>query len=175
MPPAVPRAEWGLRECLRLHLRSPHFHIQSSPIPFGSRLPGVVSNSAGTENEGASGSVYVFDDGDPLVARSTLLGLDAARRQRPDDSDSEGTTVTDNNALRPLPVTAVDGVTAVVEDIEKVLPGAVDLECAAVPYVAYRFPLPFSSGTAGSQDAPVIGRATMSMTGFTVEVSTHGS
>ena len=151
-PLCVPWADWGPRGCLRLNLRSSPFHTPPSgtPTPFGSRLPVVVSD--GPQHEGAC--VYVFDV-NPLVARSTRLRVDDARP-----------AVDHADALAAGPPAGAGAVTAVVEDIEGWLPGAADPECAAIPYVVYRFPLAYSSG-AGSPDA----QATMSMTGFTVEVS----
>ena len=154
-PLCVPWADWGPRGCLRLNLRSPPFHMPPSgtPTPFGSRLPVVVSD--GPEHEGAC--VYVFDV-NPLVARSTRFRVD----------DVLGSAAADADTLTAGPPAGAGAVTAVVEDTEGWLPGAVDPECAAIPYVVYRFPLAYSSG-AGSPDA----QATMSMTGFTVEVSTY--
>ena len=57
--------------------------------------------------------------------------------------------------------------TAVVEDVEAVLPGVVDPECAAIPYVVYRFALPRSERS--------ISKVQMSMTGFVVTVSSSRS
>ena len=70
---------------------------------------------------------------------------------------------------RAVNVTAVDGDR---EDIEEVLPGIVDTDCAAIPYAVYRFPLPHFRGTE-SPVLPEIREVTMSMAGFTVEVSTR--
>ena len=173
----VPWADWGPRGCLRLRLQSPLFHVlfhESVPTPFGSRMPVVMSD--GPEDESAS--VYVFDV-NPLVARSMKAGgsrVDSAACGRGGVSDdSEGATVADADAPAtaevPQPGTGA-GVTdsAVVEDIEEVLPGVVDPECAAIPYIVYRFPLAYPTH-AGPPDERKINRVAMSMTGFTIEVS----
>ena len=160
--PCVPWADWGPRGCLRLLLRSPLFHVlfrESVPTPFGSRMPVVMSD--GPEDESAS--VYIFDV-NPLVARSMKAGgsrVDAAWGQ---PGQSEGAIVAD--AETPVCVTAV------IEDIEEVLPGVVDPECAAIPYIVYRFPLAYPTH-AGPPDERKINRIAMSMTGFTIEVSIH--
>ncbi|KAM5541126.1 hypothetical protein V8D89_005055 [Ganoderma adspersum] len=169
IPPCVPWAGWGPRGCLRLRLRSPLFHVlfyDSVPTPFGSRMPVVMSD--GREDESAS--VYVFDV-NPLVARSTGGSrVDAAWGRGRASDDSEGATVADTDAPVTVPRPAGAGaVTAVVEDIEEVLPGVVDPECAAIPYVAYCFPLAYPS-RAGPPDEPKINRVAMSMTGFTIEM-----
>ena len=80
-----------------------------------------------------SNSVYVFEV-NPLSARH-------ARAQHDNLSES----------------------TAIVEDVEAVLPGVVDPECAAIPYVVYRFALPRSERS--------ISKVQMSMTGFVATVS----
>ncbi|KAM5536881.1 hypothetical protein V8D89_009428 [Ganoderma adspersum] len=56
--------------------------------------------------------------------------------------------------------------TAIVEDVEAVLPGVVDPECAAIPYVVYRFALPPSERS--------ICKVQMSMTGFAVTYEGFG-
>ena len=61
--------------------------------------------------------------------------------------------------------------TTVVEDVEAVLPGIVDPRCAAVPYVVYRFELPFASVRPYEHS---IQSVEMKMTGFTVTVSMSG-
>ena len=150
-PRSVPWAEWGPRGCLQLHLRSTALiRYRGLQRPFGSRLPVAVFHSDTGKREddwesAMSVYVYVFDV-NPLVARS-------------------------------LPSQPIEGgmatTTAIVEDIEEVLPGAVDPECAAVPYAVYRFPLSSSiAGIGGRAEAPPgITEVAMSMTGFTVEVS----
>ena len=148
-PPSVPWAEWGPRGCLQLHLRSTALiRYRGLQRPFGSRLPVAVFHSDRREGDSESAvsvSVYVFDV-NPLVARS----------------------------LRGQPIEGgVATTTMIVEDIEDVLPGAVDPECAAFPYAVYRFPLSHSiAGIGGRAEAPPgVTEVAMSMTGFTVEVS----
>ncbi|PIL34956.1 hypothetical protein GSI_02743 [Ganoderma sinense ZZ0214-1] len=150
----VPWADWGPRGSLRLYQRGAFFNSArvSVPAPFGSRLPFVVESDSGRAESAGTGSVYVFDV-NPLVARSTL------RAHR------------DRRGSAAAPTAVVD-----TEDVEKVLPGVVDPECAAVPYVVYRFPLPYPSPPASSETPPgspvgppEIRAVTMSMAGFTVE------
>ena len=153
MAPSVPWAEWGPRGCLRLCLRSPRFPSRSRILmtPFGSRMPVVAFDGPQNKNT----SVYVFDV-NPLVARSSnSLRVDAARGHQGRAIEVDGLGA---------------GGVAVVEDFEKVLPGVVDPECAAIPYVVYRFPLPVPSPPVGSR-GPRIWSVAMSMTGFTVKVS----
>lgn len=59
-----------------------------------------------------------------------------------------------------------DSATAIVDDVEAVLPGVVDLGCAAIPYVVYRFRLPRPPW-----EHDVIRRVRMSLTEFTVTMS----
>lgn len=59
-----------------------------------------------------------------------------------------------------------DEATAIVEDIETVFPGVVDPECAAIPYIVYRFELPLEAF-----DRHAIRSVEMHTTGFTVTVS----
>ncbi len=140
LPVLIPWKDWGAHGCLRLRLpRSPRkIYHLVHMIPFGSRMPIVVFH----DNRFRSSSVYVFDI-NPLAARHAL----AARSP----SHGHGSETT-----------------AIVEDVEEALPGIVDRECSAIPYVAYRFPLP---------DAPPerrhgypIWSVEMSMTGFAVVV-----
>ena len=142
---------------------------------FGSRMPMVVFD--GPEE---SATVYVFDV-NPLVARSVL----AARRRVTANGDNNGPgnkegqleedgeeTSDSQSALAAVPRAVT--VTGVVdrEDIEKVLPGVVDPECGAIPYVLYHFPLPYSFHE--EWEVPTeIWKVMMSMAGFTVEVSIH--
>ena len=171
-PPAavsVPWADWGPRGCLRLRRWGAISQDRATMTSFGSRMPMVVFD--GPEE---SASVYVFDV-NPLVARSVLAAPSRRRATANDDNngnkdgEEDGEEASDPAAL-PRAVT----VTGVVdrEDIEKVLPGVVDPECAAIPYVLYRFPLPDSLHEE-SEVPPEICKVTMSMAGFTVEVSIH--
>ncbi|PIL34931.1 hypothetical protein GSI_02718 [Ganoderma sinense ZZ0214-1] len=161
----VPWADWGPRGSLRLYRRGALYDGQHIvvPAPFSSRLPFVVpasdsesqndSEHAHGESATGAGSVYVFDV-NPFVARSAL------RSPR------------DRGAMTAV----VDA-----EDIEKVLPDVVDPECSAIPFVVYRFPLPYPD--APNTDAapgpplapPEIRAVTMSMAGFTVQVSILGT
>ena len=59
----------------------------------------------------------------------------------------------------------------IVEDIEGVLPGVVDPDCSSIPYVAYRFKLPYNPRE--WPDGHSISSVVMSMTGFTVKVCTY--
>ncbi|KAM5541120.1 hypothetical protein V8D89_005049 [Ganoderma adspersum] len=166
-PPSVPWAVWGPHGCLRLRLRRPHFKRRIAQTPFGSRMPVVVFDGPGSERESAA-SVYVFDL-NPLVARSLRAAPSRRSTGSSDESDS-----------KPEPAMAADldalSMTAVVQDIEEVLPGAVDPECTAVPYVAYRFPLPRSGSVrAVTPFARGIRKVTMSMAGFTVEFRGQGT
>ena len=62
---------------------------------------------------------------------------------------------------------------AIVGDVEDVLPGVVDPECSAIPYVVYRFKLPYADcSTDSSVGGRTIRAVEMSLTGFTVKVST---
>ncbi|KAM5541127.1 hypothetical protein V8D89_005056 [Ganoderma adspersum] len=167
MPLSVPWADWGPRGCLRLHLQGPLFGslYHGFWTPFGSRLPVVIFD--GPEN--ASASMYVFD-ANPLVARSLhRVGTAPWREHDKFETDSKG--MNEDNADAPLAAhrSAGTGATAVVEDIEEVLPGVVDLQCAAIPYAVYRFPLPYSRLGSGPV-VPDICTVMMSMAGFTVQL-----
>ncbi|KAI1789999.1 hypothetical protein LXA43DRAFT_1019001 [Ganoderma leucocontextum] len=83
-----------------------------------------------------SSSVYVFDI-NPLAARHVL----AARGH-----ESE--------------------TTAIVEDVEATLPGVVDPDCSAIPYVVYRFMLP--DAPRGRPYGHPVWSVEMSMTGFAI-------
>ena len=181
---SVPWADWGPRGCLRLRLRHPHFQRRLYQIPFGSRMPMVVfdEHAPGHAHE-STASLYIFDV-NPLVARSVRAApscdSDESDSNPPSRSATAASAADDQNV--PLGRAMAPGV---VRDIEEVLPGVVDPECtAAVPYVAYRFPLPRSirssssstgggggGGGAGASLASRIRQVTMSMAGFTVEVS----
>ena len=177
---SVPWEDWGPRGCLRICPRNPLFHgadADCSLSPFGSRMPFMVFD--GPEKESAS--VYAFDV-NPLVARSVLAAQRASDESASDsDSDSERELAIEREQGMSEVGVGGDGpglpravtVTAVVhhaENIEEVLPGVVDPECAAIPYVVYRFPLP-DSRRADSTIPPEIRQVTMSMAGFTVKVS----
>ena len=175
-PVSVPWADWGPRGCLRLRRWSAISQDRATLIPFGSRMPMVVFD--GPEE---SASVYVFDV-NPLVARSVLAAPSRRRAAANEDNnrpgnkegqeDGEGTSDPQSAVVAALPRAVT--VTGLVdrEDIEMVLPGVVDPECAAIPYVLYRFPLPYPSHEE-SEVPPEICKVTMSMAGFTVEVSIH--
>ena len=177
-PPAavsVPWADWGPRGCLRVRRWGAISQDRATMTSFGSRMPMVVFD--GPEE---SATVYVFDV-NPLVARSVL----AARRRVTANGDNNGPgnkegqleedgeeTSDSQSALAAVPRAVT--VTGVVdrEDIEKVLPGVVDPECGAIPYVLYHFPLPYSFHE--EWEVPTeIWKVMMSMAGFTVEVSIH--
>ena len=145
---SVPWADWGKQSCLRLCLCRQHAIHRALFVPSGSRLPLLVVD----ESDFRRASVYVFDI-NPHVARYQRQVL-VARQQDQDYSASEGSDL---------------GTTGIVQDIEAILPGVVDPDCSSIPYVAYRFELPYRP--AEWQFGHMIGAVVMSMTGFTVKVS----
>ncbi|PIL34968.1 hypothetical protein GSI_02755 [Ganoderma sinense ZZ0214-1] len=138
----VPWAAWGSQSCLRLSLYRQHAIHRARVVPFGSRFPLLVVG----ESDFRSAAVYVFDV-NPLVARREKRLL--LERQRG-------------------PALAEPGSAGIVEDIEAVLPGVVDPNCSSIPYVVYRFELPY--GPVEWQFGHKIGSVIMSMTGFTVKL-----
>ena len=179
-PLSVSWADWGPRGCLRLRLRHPYFQRRLYQIPFGSRMPVVVFDEPAPDHEHAhesTASVYIFDV-NPLVARSVRAAPTCDSDESESDSKPQSATATsDADGKDELPQAGRAMAPGVVRDIEEVLPGVVDPECAAaVPYVAYRFPLPRSIGSSSTGGATAslasrIRQVTMSMAGFTVEVS----
>ena len=157
---SVPWADWGPRGCLRLRPRNSLFYDDVDLTAFGSRMPVVMFDGP----EKKSASVYVFDV-NPLVARSVLAALSATGDEKKDEEEMPDLRL--GRLSRAVTATAVDGDR---EDIEEVLPGIVDTDCVAIPYAVYRFPLPYSQGTE-PQVLPEIREVTMSLAGFTVEVS----
>ncbi|KAM5536878.1 hypothetical protein V8D89_009425 [Ganoderma adspersum] len=135
--------DWGPRGCLRLRLQLPHRSYDISLLPCGSRAPIIAFRGSDYKTD----EFFVFDV-NPLSARYTKHVL--AMRRNQSDSEPEGT--------------------AIVEDVEDVLPGVVDPECSAITYVVYRFKLPY---TCRSMDWSVGGltikAVEMSMAGFTVK------
>ncbi|KAM5541125.1 hypothetical protein V8D89_005054 [Ganoderma adspersum] len=124
----VPWADWGLNGCLRLRLRSQDAGRHTLGMPFGSRLPLLIND----ESDFRSAEVYVFDI-NPHVARHQRQVL-AAREYDSLQSRETGTT-------------------AIIEDIEAVLPGVVPCEPVEWQY------------------ADTIGAVIMNMTGFTVNMA----
>ena len=175
---SVPWADWGPRGCLRLRRWGPISQDRATMTSFGSRMPMVVFD--GPEE---SAAVYVFDV-NPLVARSVLAAPSRLCATANDDNngnnlegqedDGEETSDPQTRSAVVAALPRAVTVTGLVdrEDIEKVLPGVVDPECAAIPYVLYRFPLPDSLHEE-AEVPPEICKVTMSMAGFTVEVSIH--
>ena len=102
--------------------------------------------------------MFVFDV-DPLSAHRRSRRRQRLAAHHPEGGDSN------SNAGDSQP-----GSTAIIDDIEAVLPGVVDPECARIPYVAYRFKLPYDP--AEWQVGHMIQSMVMNMTGFTVKVST---
>ncbi|PIL34980.1 hypothetical protein GSI_02767 [Ganoderma sinense ZZ0214-1] len=133
---------WGALASLRLwvpvHPHERHISDCVSLVPCGSRMPIVMFDDAGCTRA----SVYVFDI-NPFVARQTPQILAA----QPDSGPGAIAT-------------------AIVEDVDAALPGIVDPECSASPFVVYRFgiPLPEVEHYAWR----MIQAVRMSMTGFTV-------
>ncbi|KAM5542835.1 hypothetical protein V8D89_003499 [Ganoderma adspersum] len=137
---SVPWQDWGSRGCLRLRLCRTPFRCILRLVPFGSRMPFVAFEPSSFQ----SGSVYVFDL-NPLAARRERHQAVLSSHWQCGGLGSEFRT------------------TAVVEDVEEALPGVVDPECSAIPYVVYRFDL---------ADVLGITAVVMGMTGFMVLVST---
>ncbi|PIL34970.1 hypothetical protein GSI_02757 [Ganoderma sinense ZZ0214-1] len=141
----VPWADWGPCGCLRLRLQQcPHHSSHMSLFPSGSRAP-VVPFQVSKIWERID-SFFVFEL-NPLAARLAKQRLRARGRDQP-PSELEDT--------------------AMVEDVEAALPGVVDPECSAIPYVVYRFKIPGSS-TNWHSTGQTIRAVEMSMTGFTVQ------
>ena len=138
---AVPWADWGPQGCLRLSRRNVQVQLVVA-MPFGTRFPLFVVD----ESDSRSASVYVFDI-NPYVARYQRQVL-AARKHDPATGTSMGT---------------------IIEDIEAVLPGVVDPHCSSIPYIVYRFPLPYAPEEWHVRQ--FIRAVVMGMTGFTVKVS----
>ncbi|KAM5536874.1 hypothetical protein V8D89_009421 [Ganoderma adspersum] len=137
----IPWADWGPCGCLRLRLQLPHRTSHVSLLPCGSHTPVVAFRGSDFKTD----SIFVFDM-NPLAARHAkqVLAL------RHDQSKPEET--------------------AIVEDVEAILPGVVDPECSAIPYVVYRFKLPYvSCSTDWSAGGQTIRAVEMSMTRFTVK------
>ncbi|PIL34952.1 hypothetical protein GSI_02739 [Ganoderma sinense ZZ0214-1] len=141
-PRLVPWRDWGPHRSLRLvlpvHPHPDHISDYLSLIPYGSRMPVVTFDDPGCTRA----SVYVFDI-NPLVVRHALHTLASQ------SESGESTTAT-----------------AIVEDVEAVLPGVVDPENSAIPFVVYRFGIPLPAVERPTWR--VIQAVRMSMTGFTV-------
>ena len=154
-PTLIPWTNWGPHACLRLRAPPRRRFNPIYLVPYGSQMPMLVFDDA----EHTSASVYVFDI-NPLVARHALHTARTAQ---------QSASLGESGDL----LMATAAATAVVADIETALPGIVDAECAAIPFVAYRFPLPLppSEGPARWASASRICAVRMSMTGFTVTVS----
>ena len=140
-PPVLVRWEdWGARECLRLRL-------QGRRPSFVHRVPRVIPF-------GSRMPLLVYHDRN--FQKATLYVFDinplAARYARAVAAQGEATQAT-----------------AVVEDVEQTLPGVVDPQCSAIPYVVYRFPLPPPSPERGHWNA--VWSIEMTMTGFALPVS----
>ncbi|KAM5536879.1 hypothetical protein V8D89_009426 [Ganoderma adspersum] len=155
-PVLVAWTDWGAHACLRLRVPPKHRFDYIFLVPYGSQMPILGFD----DPERTRASVYVFDV-NPLAARHALHTARAAHSALPVESGGG-----------PGPTQLGTG-TAVVEDVEAALPGVVDPECAAIPFVMYRFPLPPPplEGRASGATASRIRAVRMSMTGFTVTVS----
>ncbi|PIL34969.1 hypothetical protein GSI_02756 [Ganoderma sinense ZZ0214-1] len=145
LPTPVPWQDWGAPRCLRLRVPLPVAHPgraqqHTALIPWGSRMPVFAF-----DRDGASPVVYVVDI-NPFVARHA--------RTRHDDSNPNSNSESESESEA--------NVTAIVEDVETALPGVFDPDCAAIPYVVYRFKIPPSPSGAAARVVR------MSMTGFTV-------
>ena len=133
-PTPIPWKDWGSRTSLRLRMR-PERELGADLDDLVTSIP-LGSRLPLVVLDGSSSvSVYVFDI-DPLAARY------ARGMSRGDSSES----------------------TAVVEDVEEALPEVLDQECAAIPFVVYRFAL-------APSDRRWIREVQMSLTGFAVKVS----
>ena len=139
---SVPWKDWGPRGCLRLPRCGTPFRGGVRLVPFGSRMPFVAPASTIRVHS----SVYVFDL-NPLAARHAHQLLSSPGQSQCDGSESEATATA----------------RAIVKDVEATLPGVVDPECSAIPYVVYRFDLP---------DELRMRAVVLSMSGFMVLVST---
>ncbi|PIL34943.1 hypothetical protein GSI_02730 [Ganoderma sinense ZZ0214-1] len=147
---AVPWAEWGPHAdgCLRLRgqRRAPWSLTRGLVcVPCGSRFPLVAFDDP--DDECKIASVCVFDV-NPLAARRRRQML--ARREDGTDDVRSG-----------------EGSTAIVDDIEEMLPGVVDADCSRIPWVAYRFRLPYNP-----EEWPyghVMDSVVMTMTGFAIQ------
>ena len=154
-PPAlIPWRDWGAHVCLRLRVPQQRRFGCVFLVPYGSQMPILGFD----DPERTRASVYVFDV-NPLAARHALFTARAS--QSASTAGSEG-------GQGPVATAA-----AVVADVEAALPGIVDPECSAIPFVVYRFPLPPPplEGPARRATASRISAIRMSMTGFTVTVS----
>ena len=82
------------------------------------------------------------------------------------DGVGEGLVLSDGDGVSDADSDDADWkATAIVEDIGAALSGVIDPECSAIPYVVYRFQLPYMPW-----EFPIVA-VRMSMTGFTVTVS----
>ncbi|KAM5541117.1 hypothetical protein V8D89_005046 [Ganoderma adspersum] len=147
-PVTVPWSDWGPHGCLRLRAQRapPCGYIPA--IPFGSQMPLVASEGPDFTRV----SVCVFDV-NPFTARHARQVLAACR-----DHGSEHGSESESPRTR----------TAIVEDVEAVLPGVVDPQCSMIPYVVYRFELPF--GPSEEPYGHAVQSVEMNMTGFTVNL-----
>ena len=142
----VPWAVWGPSGCLRLQLQLPHRSSRVPLLPCGSRAPVVAFLGCADFKTDA---IFVFDV-NPLAAHRAKHVL-ATRRERSELDHEE---------------------MAIVEDVEAVRPGVVGPGCSDIPYVVYRFKLPYADcSTDSSAGGRTIRAVEMSLTGFTVKVS----
>ena len=148
---SIPWSDWGPQGCLRLRLSSGVSRSHRALlIPFGARMPLVVFDGSDSK----SASVFIFDVGS-LSARHRRQVLAAHR---------------DGSSLELNP--GSESTSGIVANIEDVLPGVVDPDCSSIPYVAYRFELPYDP--AEWQFGHMVRSVVMSMTGFAVKVSVCG-
>ena len=150
-PMTVPWSDWGPPGCLRLRAqRAPPRGRDYIPVvPFGSQMPLVAFEGPDFRRV----SVYVFDV-NRFAARHARQVLAAHR----DGTGSEHGSDSESRSLRM----------AIVGEVEAVLPGVVDPECSTIPYVAYRFELPY--GPVEEPYGHEIQSVEMNMTGFTVRL-----
>nr|VWP01628.1 N/A [Ganoderma boninense] len=163
-PPApVPWEAWGPLMSLRLwaavHPHADHFPGSIALVPYGSRMPVVVFEGP----DCTRASVCVFET-NPLVVRHAR----AIARSNSDLNSEAG-----SGGILESRTRATVG-SAIVEDVEAALPGVVDPECSAIPFVVYRFGIPLDMEEE-QHASRMIQAVRMSMTGFTVTVSSRDS
>ena len=118
-PPAlIPWRDWGAHVCLRLRVPQQRRFGCVFLVPYGSQMPILGFD----DPERTRAAVYVLDI-NPLAARDALS---TARAGQSASAAESGGGLGSGAAA-----------TAVVADVEAALPGIVDPECSAIPFVVY--------------------------------------